>query len=79
MAQKALWNIAKKRMLGDRGAFLGREEGGFVREYKAMHKENFPSIWMREDKEGKAKRSREEEAKSGKGMLRRKWKGFRWL
>ena len=35
IAQKGLWNIAKKRMLEDRGDLL--------REYQAMHEENFLS------------------------------------
>ena len=40
MAQKALWNIDKKRMLEDRGA-LPNEEGNWVGYQKAMHKDNF--------------------------------------
>ena len=40
MAQKGLWNIAKKRMLEGRGA-LPREDGDLLREYQAMHEENF--------------------------------------
>ena len=40
---------------GDRGA-LPNEDGDQLREYKAMHEENFLSSWLREDvKEGKAK------------------------
>ena len=31
MAQQELWNIAEKRMLGDRGA-VSKEDGGDVRE-----------------------------------------------
>ena len=34
--KKGDWNIAKKRMLEDRGALL-KEEGDLVKEYKAMH------------------------------------------
>ena len=53
MAQKGFWNIAKKRMLKDRGA-LPKEEGDLIREFKAMLEENFLSSWLREDEEGKA-------------------------
>ena len=53
MAQKGLWNITKKRMLEDRGA-LPKEDGDCVREYKAMHEDNFVGSWLREDTEGKA-------------------------
>ena len=52
MAQQELWNIAKNRMLEDRGA-LSREDGDLPREYQAMHEENFLSRWLREDVEGK--------------------------
>ena len=34
MAQKGLWNVARERMLRNRGA-LREEEGDTVREYKA--------------------------------------------
>ena len=64
MAQTSLWNIAKKRTLEDRG---------LIREYKAMHEENFLSSWWREDVEGKAEvmekmsnETKEEEKKRGK-------------
>ena len=33
---KGLWNLAREKMLQDRGA-LPKEEGDIVREYKAMH------------------------------------------
>ena len=52
MLQKALWNIAKKKKLEGRGA-LPREDGDLLCEYQAMHEENFPSSWLREDVEGK--------------------------
>ena len=42
-------------MLQDRGA-LAKEEGDIVREYKAMHEENFLSRWLREDVEGAEER-----------------------
>ena len=35
-------------MLQDRGV-LPREEGDMVREYKAMHEDNFLSSWLGED------------------------------
>ena len=60
MAQKELWNIAKKRML-DRGAFP-REDGDLLREYQAMQEENLLSSWLWEDAEGK----KEERAKMNK-------------
>ena len=72
MAQNGLWNIVKKRMLRDRGA-VPKEDGDLLREYQSIHEENFPSIWLREDVEGKEeerKRLNEEaereESKSGK-------------
>ena len=40
MAQQGLWNLAREKMLQDRGA-LPEEEGDVIREYKAMHEENF--------------------------------------
>ena len=43
MAQKALWNITKKRSLEDRGA-LPKEEGDFIRDKKAMHEEHFSVV-----------------------------------
>ena len=72
MAQKRLWDIAKKRMLEDRGA-LPREDGDLLREYQEMHEENFLSSWLQEDVEGKEeerekmnKEAKEEESRSGK-------------
>ena len=44
MAQKGLWNVAREKMLEDRGA-LPKEDGDQLREYKAMHEENFLSSW----------------------------------
>ena len=46
MEQRGLWNLAKGKILRERG-----EEGDAVREYKAMHEENFWSSWLREDRE----------------------------
>ena len=45
--EKGLWNIAKRRMLQDRGA-LPRKDGDVLREYQAMLEENFLSSWLRE-------------------------------
>ena len=49
MAQRGLWNLAREKMLQDRGA-LPKEEGDVV--------ENFLSSWLREDVEGKEERLR---------------------
>ena len=57
MAQRGLWNLAKEKRLQDRGA-LPREEGDVIREYNAMHEENFLSSWLREDLVGKGGRKR---------------------
>ena len=48
-----LCDIAKKRMLEDRGA-LPKEEGDSIRKYKAKHEEHFLSGWLRDDTEGEA-------------------------
>ena len=37
MAHKGLWNVAKKRMLEDKGA-LPKEDGNLLREYRCMKK-----------------------------------------
>ena len=52
-------------MLQDRGALL-KEEGDVIREYKAVHEENFLNSWLSEDVEGK-----EERQKGGQGDQRR--------
>ena len=54
-AQTGLWNLARDKMLQDRGA-LPKEEGDFIGEYKAMHEENYLSGWLREGGEGKQRR-----------------------
>ena len=82
MARKGLWNLAQKRMLEDRGA-LRSEGGDLLREYQAMHEENFLlSCWLREDVEGKEedrekmnKEAEEEESKRGKGCAGREGRG----
>ena len=55
IALKGMWNLARDKMLEDRG-LLPKEEGDIVREFKAMHEENFLSSWLREDVEGKEER-----------------------
>ena len=67
-AQKGLRNVAREKedVAGQR-CIASKEEGDVVREYKAMHEENFPSNWVREDLEGteerrtESKKDREEE------------------
>ena len=48
MAQKGLWNLAKEKIMMEEGE-LPNEEGDVVKEYKAMHEEDFWSSWLRED------------------------------
>ena len=64
MAQKGLWNLARNKALQDRGA-LSREEGDAIREYEAMHEENFLNSWLREDGKGKTKREVEVDKEVG--------------
>ena len=70
-----MWNIAKKRMLEDRGA-SPKEEGDSTREHKAMHEEHVLSSWLRRNVEGRAaqketmkKEAKEEESNSGKRVV----------
>ena len=65
MAQKGLWNTARKRMLEDRGA-LPKEDGEFVRADKAIHEKAFLSSWLSEDTEGKAEKEMKKRAKEEK-------------
>ena len=52
---------------------LHNEEGGAVREYKAMHEENFWNNWLREDERGKEERTAKTEKKDeGKGEKRKR-------
>ena len=48
MAQKGLWNLAREKILRERGA-LAKEEGDAIGEYKAMHEEKCWSSWLMED------------------------------
>ena len=55
MAQKKFWNTARKENVGrQRRGALPNEEGDLIREYEAMHEENFPGGWLREDIDGEA-------------------------
>ena len=67
MAQKGLWNVAREKMLEDRGA-LPKEDGDLLRKYKAMHEDNFLSGWLRKDVEGTVEgmKSMIKEARRGK-------------
>ena len=58
-------------MLQDRPALL-REEGDVPREYKAMHEENFPSSWLRENVEGKEERRRKVSKETREEVSRRR-------
>ena len=49
MAQKGLWNLEKEKIMKGREE-LPKEEGDAVREYKAMHEEDFWSNWLRKDR-----------------------------
>ena len=50
-AQKGLWNLAKEE--NPDGKRRHAQGGDAVREYKAMHAENFLSSWPREAVTGK--------------------------
>ena len=51
---------------------LPNEEGDVVREYKAMHEENFWSSWPREDERGKGERTAKAEKKEEEKGEKRK-------
>ena len=57
-AQKVLWNIAKKRLLEDRGALL-EEVGDLVRENRAMYEKHSLSSLLRDSTEDKNVRNRD--------------------
>ena len=71
MAQKDLRNLARVKMLQDRGA-LPKEQGDIVREYKAMHKENFLSSCLREDVEGKEQSKNQFNRKTNEEVSRKR-------
>ena len=55
MAQKGLWNLAKEKIMKER-CELPHKEGDVVKEFQAMHEEDFWSSWLREDERGKEER-----------------------
>ena len=62
MAQNGLWNLAKEKIIKERGE-LPNEEGDVVKEYEAMHEEDFWSSWLREDERGGEERMAKAERK----------------
>ena len=62
MAQQGMWDLAKEKTMKERGE-LPNEEGDVVREYRAMHEEDFWSSWLREDEKSKEEREVEAEGK----------------
>ena len=54
--KKGLWNLVGEKIMRERGA-LPKEECDVIREYKAIHEENFLSSWLREDEEDKKVRN----------------------
>ena len=80
IALKGLWNLAREKRLQERGA-MPEEKGDVIREYNAMHEENFfkqPTEGRSGRKAGKKKvkeRVREEERKKGekKGGKEKRW------
>ena len=70
MAQiKGCGKFATTRMLQD-GWAMPREEGDLVKEYKAMHEDNFLSGLLREDQEGKAEDEEEMATKTKEEEIR---------
>ena len=65
-----LWNLATEKRLQDRGA-LPREGGKVIREYNAMHEENFLSSWLREEMVGKDERRKKEDKKNREEVKRK--------
>ena len=78
MAQQGRWNITNRIMLEDRGA-KPKEDGDLLREYQAMHEENFLSSWLLEDVDGKVEERERlnEEAKQEEVKVGRERKGER--
>ena len=71
MAQKGPWNLARDTMLQDRSA-LPKEGSDVIREYKAMHEENFLSSWLREDVEGTAERKKKVDKETREEVSRKR-------
>ena len=73
MAQKGLWNVAREKLLEDRGALL-REGRDQLVEYKATHKEHFFSSRLREDvvgtEEERKKMNKEAEEEENRSVKR---------
>ena len=57
MTKRSVWHLAREKRLQDRGA-LPREEGDVIREYKAMHEENFFCSWSKDVGQDKKERWR---------------------
>ena len=71
MAQKGLCNVARERMLRNRGV-LSKEEGDLLRKYKATHEENLLSSWL-EAECGKHRRKNEGHGQEGQRGGKQKW------
>ena len=87
VARKGLWNLAKEKIMKERGE-LPNEVGDAVREYKAIHEEDFWSNWLREyekskeetkaeaegkgEEEGEKRKREEEEEENEKGTVKRR-------
>ena len=76
MAQKRSMESRKRGNAAGQRA-LSREEGDVIREYDAMHEENFLSSWLRKDLVGKEddKEIREEVKRKGKRKEEARKKG----
>ena len=72
MEQKGLWNLAKEKTMKERGELPNEEEGDVVREYEAMHEEDFWSSWLYEDEKSKEERKAEVEGKGEEEGEKRK-------
>ena len=67
-----LWNVAKEKMLEDRGA-LPTENGYQLRECKALYVKKFLSRWLREDVE-EEKAEVKEAKKEAEEAFSKSWK-----
>ena len=72
MSEKGLWNLVREKVLRERGA-LPKGEGDVIREYNAMHEDNFLS-WLRRDGKNKEETRLEmgKESTEGRGKRRRR-------
>ena len=71
MAQKGMRNLAKEKIMKERGE-LPNEVGDAVREYKAIHEENFWSSWLRKEERGKEEKTARAEKKEEERGEKRK-------